>query len=66
MYPNLRAEMKRKGITLAWLADQLGITIGTLSQKLTGKSPFTLNEAKKIKEILELDIPIEILFEVGI
>lgn len=63
MYPNLRAEMKRKGITLAWLADQLGITIGTLSQKLTGKSPFTLNEAKKIKEILELDIPIEILFK---
>lgn len=66
MYPNLRAEMKRKGITLAWLAEQLGITIGTLSQKLTGKSPFTLNEAKKIKEILELDIPIEILFEVGV
>lgn len=63
MYSNLKAEMKRGGFTLETVSRKLGITLGTLSLKLNGKYPVTLNEAKKIKEIIGVDIPLEDLFE---
>ena len=63
MYRNVKAEMTRRGITLETLAQQLGVTIGTLSNKLNGKQPLTFNEAKKIKSELAVDIPLEELFE---
>lgn len=62
MYPNLKAEMARKGVTLSVLADYLGITIGTLSLKLNGKYPITWDEAIKIKKFLGVDISLEVLF----
>ena len=62
MYRNVKAEMVRMGMTAKMLATELDITMGTLSQKLNGKYPFTLNEAKKIKEILNSALPIEELF----
>ena len=64
MYKNVKAEMSRKGIILEDLAEALGLTIGTVSQKLNGKYPITLNEAKIIKKRLGVDIPLEELFEV--
>lgn len=63
MYPNLKAEMARGKFTLEYVSKKLGISISTLSQKLQGKYPITLAEAKKIKEIIGVDIPLEILFE---
>jgi transcriptional regulator with XRE-family HTH domain len=68
MYPNLKAELARKNITLEKLSKALeerGIykTIQTLSNRINGKCTFTLDEAKAIKEILGTDIPIDILFE---
>lgn len=63
MYPNLRAEMARKNITLADLADSVGVTVSTISQKLNGKFPITLKEAKAIKERIGVDLPLEELFE---
>lgn len=63
MYPNLRAELSRKKITLEKLGKALGLAISTVSQKLNGKYPITLDEAKKIKSLLDVDIPIETLFE---
>lgn len=63
MYPNLRAEMARRNLTLEPLANELDITVPTLSQKLNGKYPITLNEAKKIKVFLNTEIPLEVLFE---
>lgn len=65
MYPNVRGEMARKRLTLEPIAKELNITITTLSLKLNGRAPITLNEAKAIKRILETDIPLEILFEEG-
>lgn len=67
-YPNLKAELARKNITLEKLSQALekrGIkkTIQTLSNRINGKCTFTLDEAKAIKEILETDIPIDTLFE---
>ena len=63
MFPNLKAEMSRKGVTLADLAEVLNVTVPTVSLKLNGKTPLTLSEAKLIKNYLEVDIPLEELYE---
>lgn len=63
MFCNLNAEMRRKGITGARLAQLLGMTPTTLSLKLNGKSELSLRQAAQIKEILEVDIPLEVLFD---
>ena len=62
MFRNLDAELKRKGMTRGDLAKAMNITPSTMSMKLNGKSGLTLNEALRIKGILEVDIPIEQLF----
>ena len=59
---NLEAELKRKNIKRKDLAEKLNLTIGTVSLKLNGKAPITLAEAKEIKSVLSVDIPLEILF----
>lgn len=66
MYPNLRAEMARKKITSAMLAEQIGITGSTFSLKFNGKFDFTLDEAAEIKRALGTDLTIEELFETEI
>ena len=74
MYPNVEAERTRAGLTLEPIAEELGITVSTLSQKLNGKYPITFCEAIKIKEIIvrektkkgisiNIDMPLEVLFE---
>lgn len=63
MYRNVMAEMKRQGITGAKMADELGITQGTFSQKVNGNYPFTFREAVKVKKVLKTDLPLEELFE---
>lgn len=65
MYPNVTAERARRKITLKALAKELGITESTLSQKLNGAYPITLNEAKKIKQVIGADMPLEELFKEG-
>lgn len=63
MYRNLEAELARKGITKTKMAEELGLTLGTLSLKLSGKSNLTLPEAVKIKKALAVELSIEYLFE---
>lgn len=63
MYINLEAELRRKNIRRKDLAEKLHLTIGTVSQKLNGKSPITLDEAKDIKNMLDVNIPLEELFK---
>lgn len=63
MYPNVEAEIARKRTTKTELARQMGITLGTLSLKLSGKSDITFPEAMKIKNLLKVDMPIEKLFK---
>lgn len=63
MYRNAKAEMTRRGLKLEDVATKMDMTISTLSQKLNGKYPFTLNEAKQFKIIVETDLPLEVLFE---
>jgi len=69
MYPNFRAECARKKLTLEKIVEELRkrgykISVSHLSQKLTGKYPISLTEAKDLKEIVETDLTLEELFEV--
>ncbi|BDR75241.1 hypothetical protein K154306013_09010 [Clostridium tetani] len=45
IFANLRAEMARKQITIAKLAEEVGVNRDTMSRKLSGKTPLYLNEA---------------------
>lgn len=74
MYPNVIAEIKRAGLLMAEVAEAIGVTGSTFSQKLSGKYQFTFIEAVKIKEVIvqakrakgitiNIDLPLEVLFE---
>lgn len=68
MYPNLRAEMRRKGITQRDMVKDLNsrdckISVTTLCNKMTGKREFTFAEAIAIKDILGVYVPLEVLFQ---
>lgn len=63
MYPNIKAEMARKGMTIVDLSNATGIRYQTLSEKLRGNYSITINEAITIKDALKVKTPIEVLFE---
>ena len=50
MYPNLELELFKHKITRKELAQQLGISIATLRNKMSGRNEFTFREIKKILE----------------
>lgn len=63
MYPNLKAEMARQGVTMTELANRLKWYPAKLSAKMHGKQPFKLDECAAIKVALHVSIPLETLFE---
>ena len=63
MYRNAKAEMVRAGLTLEKMAPLMGMAINTLSMKLNGKSPITVNEATRFKKIVGSEMPLEELFK---
>lgn len=63
MYKNIEAQIIKSGLDKKIIAEKLGININTLYCKLSGKTSFSLNEAKMLKEIIQSDQSIEELFE---
>lgn len=63
MYPYLRGEMTMRMYTSSKMAKELEISISTFSLKLNGKYPFTLDEAKKIKNLLGTEKTLDELFK---
>lgn len=69
IYPNLKIEMVKKGVTLSDLAasmrteDGAPVTVSTLSMKTNGKTKLTFADAMQIKDILDTPLPLETLFE---
>ncbi len=63
MFPNLEAEMARRKITQAKLAEILEVTPTTLSFKLSGKSTLSLKECVKIKNTVFPDKTLDYLFQ---
>ena len=66
MYLNVKAELARRDMSLVDLSNKTGIKYMSLIRKINGKYPLTLDEAKLIKKSLEVDVPLEELFEVSV
>lgn len=62
MYPNLKAEMSRRNLSIQKLALLIGMPYSTLREKLKGERRLTFDEAVLIKQSLNVDIPLEMLF----
>lgn len=62
MYPNVKAEMARRGMSIKDLAKAMGCSGANLCKKLNGKIVLTYKEATRIKAILGVDTPLEDLF----
>ena len=60
MYPNLNAELARRGWNKKILSEKLGSRYATVVDKLNGKYP--LGECKAIKKELETELTIDELF----
>ncbi len=63
VYRKLAAHMTYMGMRRRDVADKLGISYGTLHNKLAGVTPWTLDECKAMKTILMIDGPIESWFQ---
>ena len=63
IYRGVAAELVRQGKTRKEAADHLGISMGTLANKLRGITPFTLDEAVALRDWLDLSCAVETLFE---
>lgn len=63
MYPNLKAEMARKGVTVKDLSEITSISYNTLAPKIRGDKPLKLTEALRIYKALETDVNVLDLFE---
>lgn len=60
---NLRGEMARKGITIEELARFLGIHRNSVSNKINGETPFSVNEAFEIQKKYFPKLSLEYLFK---
>lgn len=63
MYPNLDAEMARKGLKRKDLAWMFKDRVATVSDKLNGKSPILIDEAIKIQQTYFPSLSLEYLFK---
>ncbi len=63
MYANLKAEMARKGLSCGQLGGSIGCTEDMFSNRLRGKTRFTLEEAKAIQRQFFPECTIEYLYD---
>ncbi len=62
VYRKLLARIALLGLTRREVADRMGVSYGTLHNKLCAITPFTLNEALQLKELLGYPGPVEEVF----
>ena len=63
MYRNLEAELKRNEITREQLAQLLGVTVSTMSEKLTKPNRLKVQEARIIRKTFFPSLTLDYLFE---
>jgi hypothetical protein len=64
MYPNLSAEMARRGLRQKDIIPVLNTNRpATVSEKLNGKAPLLIDEAFKIQSAFFPDLPLDYLFK---
>ena len=61
-YPNLEAEMVRRAVSREDMAQSINVRDRTIRNKLTGRTPFTWPEVKRIRTQFFPDIPMDVLF----
>ena len=62
MLSNLKAEMARRGITSTDIGRIINKTSRTTRDKISGRYPFTLDEAKKIRDTFFVGMDLDFLF----
>ena len=62
MYPNWKAEMARAGITATVLAERLGKSVSWVSDRMTGRTALSLEDARIIRAAMNIDMSLEELF----
>lgn len=62
LFPNLKAEMSRRGINGTTVSTHMGVTPKTFSNKMIGKREFTLSEMVKIRTLFN-GLSLDYLFE---
>lgn len=55
-YPNIKAELARKGLSAQDLAEKIGVTSTTFSFWMNGRSEPSISKAIAIAEILGCDV----------
>lgn len=66
MFPNLRAEIARRKLKMADVAEAIGLSETHFSLKMNGKYGFTLAEAFAIKTFLKTKLSIDVLFQTSL
>lgn len=60
-YPNLAAEIARRGVTVRQMADAIGCAPRSMKQRLNGEVKLTLDEAMELREVFFSDCePLEL------
>jgi len=54
LYIDIRQRCREMGIDLAYLAEKTGISKNSMARRMTGKLPWTLDEAYTILDVLKL------------
>lgn len=62
MFPNLRAEMARKNITIKEVAEFLGKTDSWLDNRISGKASLPIIDGVRLRNKFFPEIDIEVLF----
>lgn len=55
LYPNLRAELARKGLNVLALSEYMGMTTQNVYNKLNGKVTFTQKDMKTIQDFFKVN-----------
>lgn len=63
IYPRVMAQMYLKGYDNKRLAKEIGLSYITLRRRLRGDTPIKLEEAARIRDVLDCDMPLEALFQ---
>ena len=62
-YPNLAAEMARKGIVNKDIAEVLGMSTEVTRKRLVGETPISISDAIKIRDVLFPTLMVDYLFD---
>lgn len=63
IYTQVMVQMFMKGWNLRELAEESGVSYVSLRRKLRGETPLQLEEALSIRSALQVNMPLENLFE---